>query len=115
MLILLVLIQCILLASGQALLKNALNKVPHVEWSWSFFASQITNWWFLAAGLTLGAATVLWLYILRKYPLSQAYPMTSLSYVVNIFIAMIFFGESVPLSHWIGVLLVVVGCVFIIH
>lgn len=113
-LIILALIQCILLAGGQAMLKCALNRIDHFEWSWSFVGSQLTNWWFLAAGITLGAATVLWMCILRKYPLSQAYPVTALSYVVNIFIAMIFFGESVPILHWIGVLLIVGGCIMLV-
>jgi undecaprenyl phosphate-alpha-L-ara4N flippase subunit ArnE len=55
----------------------------------------------------------LWLYIIKTFPFSMAYPMISLSYVFGMFAAILFFHEEVPLVRWIGVLLIMSGCVLI--
>lgn len=55
------------------------------------------------------ASTLCWLYVLRVAPLSRAYGLTSLTYVL-IFIASVFlFGERVRPLHVVGTLLIVVG------
>ncbi len=107
------LVQCLLLAGGQVLLKIALNAMGSFSWSWRFFLSQLTNWWWLACGLCFVGATVLWMYIIKNFPLSQAYPMISMSYVFGMLAAMLFFHEQIPLSHWLGVGLIMGGCVLI--
>ncbi|SFF92217.1 EamA family transporter [Prevotella sp. KH2C16] len=106
-------IQSILLCGGQVLLKFALNKMGAFSWTWSFFQSQLTNWWWLGCGLCYAAATVLWMYIIKNFPFSMAYPMISLSYVFGMFAAMLFFQESIPVTRWIGVLLIMAGCLFV--
>jgi undecaprenyl phosphate-alpha-L-ara4N flippase subunit ArnF len=54
-------------------------------------------------------STLCWLYVLRDAPLSRAYGLTSLTYVL-IFIAGIFlFGERVRVMHVVGTLLIVAG------
>ena len=79
----LVSLQTIFLSGGQVLLKLAMEKMTKFEWTWAYFKSVLTNWWFLACGISFGVATVLWLYILKKFPFSQAYPLTSLSFVFD--------------------------------
>ena len=110
---LLVCLQSALLAGGQVLLKIAMNGLPKFSWSWSYFRSMLTNWWFAAMGLCFGLAGVLWLYILKKYPFSQAYPLTALGYIFGMVAAILVFGEDVPAVRWIGVTLIVAGCFFI--
>ena len=109
----LVSLQTIFLSGGQVLLKLAMEKMTKFEWTWAYFKSMLTNWWFLACGISFGFATVLWLYILKKFPFSQAYPLTSLSFVFGMIAAWLVFGESIPLSRWFGLILVVLGCFFI--
>ncbi len=106
-------VQCLCLAAGQVLLKCALNAMGPMSWSWRFFHSQLTNWWWLGCGMCFMAATVLWMYIIKHFPLSQAYPLISLSYVFGMLAAMIFFHEHIQLSHWIGVGLIMGGCLLI--
>jgi undecaprenyl phosphate-alpha-L-ara4N flippase subunit ArnE len=43
----------------------------------------------------------------------MAYPMVSISYVMGMFAAIIFFHEQVPLVRWIGEFLILSGCVLI--
>jgi len=43
----------------------------------------------------------------------MAYPMISLSYIFGMFAAIFIFHEQVPLIRWLGVLLIIAGCVLI--
>jgi undecaprenyl phosphate-alpha-L-ara4N flippase subunit ArnE len=44
-----------------------------------------------------------------------AYPMISLSYVFGTLAAIVIFHEQVPLSTWIGVGFIVLGCMLVAH
>ena len=65
-LILLALIQSMLLCAGQLFMKLALKAMGAVSWSWAFVWSQVTNWWWLACGISFTAAGILWMV---RYPL----------------------------------------------
>ena len=65
-LILLALIQSLLLCAGQMFMKLALKAMGVVSWSWSFIWSQITNWWWLACGISFTAAGLLWMSLLKE-------------------------------------------------
>ena len=54
-----------------------------------------------------------WAYVLKKMDFSQAYPLSSLSFIFGMFLAFFLFQESIPFTRWIGVVLIVVGCVLI--
>lgn len=112
-LIILSIIQSILLCGGQVLLKFALNKMGTFSWTSDFFVRNLTNWWFLGCGICYAAATALWMYIVKNFPFSMAYPMISLSYVFGMIAAMWFFHEQIPLVRWVGVFLIMSGCVLI--
>ena len=51
--------------------------------------------------------------MLKHFPLSQAYPLGSMSYVVCTIMAIVFFHETVDIQKWIGVLLIMAGCIII--
>ena len=84
------LLQSVLLTSGQVLLKFSLQKMLPFGWNGEFWWSVFGNWQFAACGLCFGAASLLWMYILKNFPLSMAYPMVSLSYVIAMFFAILF-------------------------
>lgn len=112
-LLLLSLTQSALLAGGQVFLKIALLKMVRPEWTRTFVLSVLTNWQFAMSGILFGAGSLLWMYILKHYPLSMAYPMISLSYVFGMAGAIIFFHETVTPMRWLGVLLIMAGCCFV--
>lgn len=114
-LLFLVALQSLLLSGGQVLLKLAMAQLPSFSWTWSYFRQLLTDWWLLACGISFGIATALWLYILKHFPLSQAYPLTALAYVFGMVAAIVFFGEHVPLVRWIGTFLIVGGCMLIMR
>ena len=109
----LALVQSLLLCGGQVFVKLAMGAAGRFEWSWSFILSQLTNWWWLACGLSFGGATVLWMYILKHYPFSLAYPLSCLSYAFGMVAAILVFHEQVSWTQWLGVVLIMAGCALI--
>ena len=112
--IILTIFQCFLLASGQVCFKLAVEKIHKFQWAWSFFTDLLTNWWLLASGICLMAATVLWGFILKHFEFSIAYPMTAFAYIFGMLAAIFIFHETVPLTRWIGVGLIIFGVVFLV-
>ena len=55
------------------------------------------------------ASTLCWLYVLRVTPLSRAYGLTSLTYVLVLVGSIWLFREPVRPLHVLGTLLIVVG------
>jgi undecaprenyl phosphate-alpha-L-ara4N flippase subunit ArnE len=106
-------IQCIFLAAGNVLLKFGLGRSGVFSWTWKFFRDFFTNWWMLGSGLSMIAATVVWFYILKNNELSLAYPLISISYIFGTLAAIIFFHETVSLTRWFGVLLIIAGVAFL--
>ncbi len=54
-------------------------------------------------------SVVVWIMGLSRVPVSIAYPMLSLGYIVNAVAAHYLFGESVTLSRWLGIGFIVAG------
>jgi multidrug transporter EmrE-like cation transporter len=55
------------------------------------------------------AATLCWLYVLRVAPLSRAYGLTSLTYVLIPLASVYVFGEQVRRLHVVGIILITMG------
>lgn len=110
----LVLLQTFFLAGGQVLLKLVMVRLGKFEWTIKYLKAVLTDWRFPACGVCFSFALLLWLYILKKFPFSQAYPLTSLSFVFGMLASWLILGESVPLSRWIGLILIVGGCFLIV-
>ena len=111
--IFLAIVQSALLAGGQVSLKFALMRMHPFGWTKDFWVSLLLNWQFACCGFFFGASSVLWMYIVKNYPLSVAYPMISLSYVFGLIAAILFFHESVSAVKWIGVSFIIIGCCLI--
>ena len=111
--IFLTLFQCFLLASGQVCFKLAVEKITKFQWSWTYFSDLLTNWWLLASGICLISATILWGFILKHFEFSVAYPVTAFAYVFGMLAAIFIFQETVSLTRWFGVGLIILGVFFI--
>ena len=69
--------------------------------------------YFFLALLVYASATLFWLFILQKVPLSIAYPFTALAMVIIPILSIFLFQEKLSLNYWIGATLIVIG-IFII-
>ncbi|MBU9829632.1 4-amino-4-deoxy-L-arabinose-phosphoundecaprenol flippase subunit ArnE [Rahnella sp. FC061912-K] len=65
--------------------------------------------WLALAVVLLGIGMLLWLRVLQLLPLSLAYPMLSLNFVLITLCARWFFHEYVDTRHWCGVVLIMSG------
>lgn len=109
-LILLAIVQAVFLAGGQVLLKYAVQALPAFSWSWKYAFSVLTDWWLLACGISFTVAGLMWMYILRHFPFSQAYPLSSMAYVFGMIAAMLLFNEHIAWTQWVGILFIMGGC-----
>jgi multidrug transporter EmrE-like cation transporter len=63
----------------------------------------------LSGLLAWAASTLCWLYVLRVAPLSRAYGLTSLTYVLIFLASVYLYGEQVRRIHAVGTILIVIG------
>ncbi|MDD5248387.1 MAG: SMR family transporter [Rhodocyclaceae bacterium] len=109
----LVLTGVLLNAAAQLLLKAGTNVVGHFEF-------QLDN--LLPIGMKLAfephilggmacyaVSLVVWIMALSRAPVSIAYPMLSIGYVINAFIAYFWFGEPLAGQKLLGIGIIVIG------
>lgn len=111
MIYLLLLINIVLLVSGQLLWKVAVSNVS--SWNLQTALHVVFSPYFIGGGLLYVAATGLWIVILSKMPLSIAYPFQSICYILGMIAAFFLFKEVVTPTQWIGAAVLIVG-VFLI-
>lgn len=104
--------------TGQLLLKAGMNRVGVVDLGavdglLAVAAKAITTWQ-VFAGLTMFAlSAVFWLVTLSRVPLSTAYPVVSLSYVLILLFSVLALGERPTALVWVGAFLIMAGISFI--
>lgn len=65
--------------------------------------------WLAGSVLLLGIAMILWLIVLQRVPVSQAYPMLSLNFIFVALAARAIWHERLTVRQMFGTLLVVAG------
>jgi drug/metabolite transporter (DMT)-like permease len=95
-------------AAGQLLLKSGAQQLAGLgRFEFLLAASRDVR---VMAGLAAWVAwTLCWLYVLRVAPLSRAYGLTSLTYVLVPLASVYILGEQVRRLHVAGIVLIVVG------
>jgi undecaprenyl phosphate-alpha-L-ara4N flippase subunit ArnE len=68
---------------------------------------------FYAAMAAYAGATVLWLWLLSRYSLAQAYPFTALAFLLVPLVETLFFGVRANRLYWAGLALIVVGAALV--
>ena len=114
LLILLIILQSVVLVAAQTFLKISVELFGKFSWSWQYFKTVFTTWQFAASGICALSAMFIWMYVLKKYEFSVAYPLLSISYVIGLLSAHFIFHEAVPLTRWIGLVIVMIGVFFIV-
>ena len=104
-------------AAAQLLLKAGTNAVGAFE----FTAANV-----LPVGMKLalephilggmacyGVSVVVWILGLSRVPVSIAYPMLSIGYVLNALAAWYLFGESLPAQKLVGIGFIILGVILV--
>ena len=100
-------------AAAQLLLKAGTNRLGVVTLAPGTLAAtigRIAGEGHVIAGIALyGLSVLVWIAGLSRVPVSVAYPMLSLGYVVNALAAQYLFGEAVSMQRWLGIGFIVLG------
>lgn len=112
-LILLMIVQTFLLVTSQVALKIAMTKMGKFEWTKEYILNFLKNIPMAISGISIVGATLLWLHVLKKYEFSLAYPLVAISYVFGMIAALIVLKETIPISRWIGVFLIIAGVILV--
>jgi undecaprenyl phosphate-alpha-L-ara4N flippase subunit ArnE len=95
-------------ATGQLLLKSGAQRVAglgHLE----FLLAAARDMHVVLGLVAWAASTLCWLYVLRAAPLSRAYGLTSLTYVLITVASVYVFGEQIRRAHAVGLVLIIIG------
>ena len=109
----LVLAGVLLDACAQLLLKAGTNRVGEFAFSLANVVpvgAKLAFSPFIAAGLgCYVVSVVVWILALSRVPVSVAYPMLSIGYIVNALAAWALFGESLGAQKLVGIAFIVCG------
>jgi uncharacterized membrane protein len=95
-------------AAGQLLLKSGAHHLSGLT-RLGFLLAAFRDVRVLSGLAAWTTSTLCWLYVLRVAPLSKAYGLTSLTYVLVLFASVLFLGEQVRPLHAFGTVLIVIG------
>ena len=93
---------------GQLFLKSGAQHLARLG-RLEFLLAAARDLHVLAGLMAWTASTLCWLYVLRVAPLSRAYGLTSLTYVLIFLASVSLFGEQVRRLHVVGTVLIVIG------
>ncbi len=100
-------------AGAQLLLKagtNVLGVITLTRDNWLDTLWRMATQGFFVTGVVVYMVSlVIWIMGLSRVPVSVAYPMLSLGYVVNAVLAYYLFGEAVTVTKWLGIGLIILG------
>lgn len=109
----LVLAGVLLNAAAQLLLKAGTNRVGEFAFAMDNLVpvgAKIATSPFILGGLACYVVSVVvWILALSRVPVSVAYPMLSIGYIVNAVAAWMLFGESLGAQKLVGIGFIVVG------
>jgi len=100
-------------AAAQLFLKAGTNRIGEFAFSLDNvmpIGMKIASSPFILGGLACYVVSVVvWILGLSRVPVSIAYPMLSVGYIVNAFLAYMLFGESITAQKLAGIGFIVVG------
>lgn len=113
----LILTGVLLNACAQLLLKAGTNAIGHIEFSgagiWSVAPRLIFEPHILGGLACYAISVVVWIGALSRTPVSVAYPMLSIGYIVNAVAAWALFGEVLTPTKLLGIGIIVAGVILL--
>ena len=113
--LILLLTSIVLGASGQLMFKGAAKGLPPFASLGLFklLLTMFTTPLIIAGFVCFFVSSLLWIVAIKNTPLSVAYPMVALSYIIIFGGSALLYGEAVGWRHWTGAALIVGGILLI--
>jgi multidrug transporter EmrE-like cation transporter len=104
-------------AAAQILMKMGTNAIGHFEFSienvvpigWKL----ATEWHIVTALFCYGISVVVWMLALSRVPVSIAFPMLSMAYVVTALAAWSLLGETFNPTKMLGIGVIIIGVIIL--
>ena len=100
-------------AAGQIMLKSGLKELPDDSTTIQVLLSVVTNTRVFFGFACYGLSSLVYLIALKRLPLSYAYPMVALSYVVVVGLSWKVFGETIPPLRIVALVVILSGVVML--
>lgn len=113
----LIFIGVMLNAAAQILMKAGTNAIGHFDFSLANVMpvgwKLATEWHIVTALFCYGISVVVWILALSRVPVSIAFPMLSMAYVVNAVAAKYLLGEDFNVTKLVGMGVIIIGVIII--
>jgi multidrug transporter EmrE-like cation transporter len=104
-------------AAAQILMKSGTNAIGHFEFSTANILpiglKLATEWHIIVALCCYALSVVIWILALSRVPVSIAFPMLSMAYVVNALAAYYLLGEPFSSTKLVGMGVIILGVIII--
>lgn len=104
-------------AAAQILMKAGTNAIGHFEFSMANVMPigwrLATEWHIVTALFCYVISVVVWILALSRVPVSIAFPMLSMAYVVNAVAAKYLLGEDFNVTKLVGMGVIILGVIII--
>jgi multidrug transporter EmrE-like cation transporter len=106
-----------LTVTGELLLKSGMNRHGELNVSLSTLlptaVKLFTSPFVLGGFVFVFSGALFWLAVLSRWPLSLAYPLLSISYIIGIGASVLLLKEKVTLVQLSGVLVIILGVILV--
>lgn len=114
--ILLALVSVFLNATAQLLLKAGANQIGQVTFSTGIVklvSKMLFQPYIPLALLSYVFSVGIWIIVLSKVPVSVAYPLLSIGFILNVIAGYFFFGETLSWLKIIGISVIIFGVILL--
>jgi multidrug transporter EmrE-like cation transporter len=110
-----ILLTILLTVYGQIVIKwqvKAAGELPNqTEQKIQFILNLLLNPWIVSSLICAFLASLFWMAAMTKFPLSYAYPFTSLSFLIILLASNIFFQEAITINKLVGISCLITGII----
>lgn len=104
-------------AAAQILMKAGTNSIGYFEFSMANIVpvgvKLATEWHIVLALFCYALSVIIWILALSRVPVSIAFPMLSMAYVVNAIAAWYLLGEAFNPAKLVGMAVIILGVIII--
>ena len=104
-------------AAAQILMKAGTNSIGYFEFSMANIVpigwKLATEWHIVVALICYALSVIIWILALSRVPVSIAFPLLSMAYIVTAVAAWYLLGEALSLNKMVGIVVIILGVIII--